>query len=242
MIDNAKVIIATIKKIFIVFINNMIAFPCIGCNERLSMNEFCPDCLNELVQIKPPFCPGCGGELDGALAVCSKCIEFEQRPWIKAFALFRLQGIVRNFLHRFKYSDQPELARAFGSAACEIINDSKIKFDIIVPIPLHWRRMLLRGYNQTALFGQIISQGTGIPCVELLYRKKHTLQQAKLNRKERIDNLKNAFTVKKGMNCSGLKILLLDDVFTTGATLSSAAKTLKVNNAGDIYVMVIGRR
>jgi predicted amidophosphoribosyltransferase len=76
----------------------------------------------------------------------------------------------------------------------------------------------------------------------LLYRKKHTLQQAKLNRKERIDNLKNAFTVKKGMNCSGLKILLLDDVFTTGATLSSAAKTLKANNAGDIYVMVIGRR
>ncbi len=193
-------------------------------------------------RITPPFCPGCGGELDGALAVCSKCIEFEQRPWLKAFAIFRLNGTARAILHRLKYSNQPEVARAFGIEGAKIISGSGIKFDAVVPVPLHWSRKLWRGYNQTALFGQVLAHTAGILYIEVLSRTKITRQQAKLSREERIKNLDGAFSLKSGRSCRGMTILLIDDVFTTGVTLSAAAKPLKADGCDKIYVMVIGRR
>jgi ComF family protein len=169
-------------------------------------------------------------------------MEFEKRPWDNAFALFNLYGFGQQLIHRFKYNNTPEMARAFGGLAAEIIAGSGVKLDVIVPVPLHWTRTLIRGYNQSMLVCEIISAKLGVPCQLLLSRCRRTRQQAKLNRQQRIKNLSGAFVLREDADCRNLSVLLVDDVFTTGATLTAAAIVLRKATPGKIYVLSLGRR
>ena len=226
-------------------LNSTCSFPCPGCRTGITeekRNVFCPDCRARLKPILPPHCPGCGSELDGVLELCSKCMEFEKRPWDNAFALFNLYGFGQQLIHSFKYNNTPEMARAFGGLAAEIIAGSGVKLDVIVPVPLHWTRTLMRGYNQSMLVCEIISAKLGVPCQSLLSRCRRTRQQAKLNRQQRIKNLRGAFVLREDADCRNLSVLLVDDVFTTGATLTAAAIVLRKATPGKIYVLSLGRR
>lgn len=222
-------------------VEQLCVFPCPGCREKLGSrwNCFCESCQARLKLIKAPCCPGCGGPQDGILEYCSKCLNFGVRPWQNAYALFELDPFGLELIHRYKYSGQVELARAFAELAVEAIRSRGDEFDEIVPIPLHWSRYLWRGFNQAHLFCALLGRELKIPVKHYLARSRATRRQAKLNREQRLKNLSGAFKLRHNNELKGRKILLVDDVLTTGATLSEACKPLKDTN---ITIMVIGRR
>jgi ComF family protein len=279
-----------IKKI----ISHFFSIPCPACKKEAAVNnsEFCLDCIEKLNIIHPPFCPGCGGELDGILDVCSKCLKEETAPWIFAIALMPMKGPGRELVQRFKYKNDTSLARPFAALAVNALENSDIlkpinlsklpaeppclgdlsrqsnataeasrrregknlrlkagnknrlayHFDLISPVPLHWTRRISRGYNQSALLARQISSISKIKYKKALYRNKYTQSQAKLSGSERRKNINNAFSVADSRLIKDKRILLVDDVFTTGSTLRSAAKELLKANPKSVSILVLARR
>jgi ComF family protein len=223
-------------------IKEIISYPCLNCGNKVAEKYgFCHHCFKDLPFILKPQCPGCGAENDGIFELCSKCLKEEKRHWTIGISLMRMEGTAQKLIHHLKYSDDTALARAMGKIAADKIADSLIHPDCIVPIPLHWRRRLKRGYNQTNLIAQIISKQLDIPLVKLLKRVKATPRQAQLDRKQRLKNLDGAFAVTGKKHCGKLKILLIDDVMTTGTTLNAAAETLISAGADEVNVLAILR-
>ena len=205
--------------------------------------HFCAECLKKFQFVHPPVCPHCGGELTGILDVCPDCLHAAQDfPWKRGVAVFRMTGEVKEALYRYKYRNRPEYARAFGQLAAGALRASGVKTDVIVPTPLHWIRYCQRSYNQAELLCQEIGKELGIPVRNLLRRKKWTRQQAKLSRDERIRNLDGAFSILDSTNCRGRCILLVDDVMTTGSTLTAGARVLLDSGAAEVNVLVLARR
>ncbi len=218
---------------------------CGGIPADGTANMLCAECLRSLPLMREPFCPGCGGQLSGFLEMCPDCMNADAgRLWKRAFALFRMEGIGRELIHRFKYQKNPELARMLGHLAAIRLGDliREENFDCIVPTPLHFFRYFQRGYNQAELFAKAAGQELGIPCRNLLWRRKWTHQQAKLDKKQRISNLKGAFSIKNSTNAEKRAILLVDDVMTTGSTLASAAQTLLDGGAEKVCILVLAKR
>jgi len=218
---------------------------CLSCGEELSkvhMGSVCDKCLSKINFIKGEFCKQCGGELDTILECCSKCLEFGIRPWDKAISVMKLEGTALDIIHKYKYSNQFELAEFLTQITINRINEIELEFDYITPIPIHIIRYFTRGYNQTELITKKLSKEFNKPMLKLLKRKKYTKKQAKLGKEDRKGNLIDAFSFKdrvKNKNCS---ILLIDDVFTTGATLSEATKVLKANGVAEVKVLTLARR
>ena len=221
-----------------------LSFPCLGCGgEPLGPpNTLCQDCQSKLGLLKGPYCPGCGAVLDGVLAICGKCLNEGRRPWKGAVALFDMNGEGKELLHRYKYQDCPELARAFGHLAAAVLRERGPAFDMIVPTPLHWTRQWSRGFNQAQLLCERVSAELGVPTVGALRRIRRTKQQAKLKRSERLKNLVGAFSASGGDICKNKAILLVDDVMTTGSTLTAAAEALLAAGASEVNIMVLARR
>ena len=204
---------------------------------------FCADCLESLPFIAPPYCPGCGGPMDGILDVCPKCLHQPPRPWSQAFSLFNMEGNARLAVVMLKSRGHPEFARSLGRLLGDKLKrDLPCPVDMIVPVPLHWTRFGQRGFNQSDLICQGISAELGVPVVRALRRVRRTRQQARLTRKERILNLEGAFSVTGSTKCGKRAILVVDDVLTTGATLASAASVLLDAGASKVFAVSAARR
>ncbi len=217
-------------------------FACLSCGAELAESAgFCISCLKSLPFILDPACTGCGSENDGIFDLCGKCLKEDKRPWETAFALMRMEGSGKELIHRFKYGNETAIARSMGELAAGKITNPEIAFDCIVPIPLHWTRRMTRGYNQTMLFAEVLSKKTGRPVKHLLKRIKATPRQVNLDRKKRLKNLAGAFAVKNPENCKNRKILLVDDVMTTGTTLSFATTLLLEAGVEKVDVLVLLR-
>ena len=189
--------------------------------------HFCAACLKSFRFIHTPACPSCGGELGGILQICPDCLHAPHVfPWKRGIAVFRMDGPVKEAIYRYKYRNRPELARAFGQLAAGAVQEAGIHPDVIVPTPLHWFRYLQRGYNQA----------------ELLRRKRWTHQQARLDREARIRNLDGALSIRDSTNGKSGCILLVDDVMTTGSTLTAGARVLLDAGAAEVNVLVLARR
>jgi ComF family protein len=218
-------------------------FRCPVCNERggNGRNDICPECLKQFeflpVQNR---CKGCGGKNESIMAVCSGCMEFPRRPYEDAVAVMEYSGAGRTLIRQMKFRNRPELARPLARLAVEKLLESGMAFDVIVPIPLHWSRLLYRSYNQTELIASLISSATGKPLIHGLKKIKATPHQSRLKKSKRQKFLKNTFAVRDG-SFAGKKVLLLDDVLTTGATLSTAAKVLLKNGAASVKVLCCAR-
>ena len=168
----------------------------------------------------------------------------EAYAYAAALFLYRGDAPYRRIPYRIKYHGDTAAGRYFGEilgkrlVSARHFNDA----DMVIPVPLHWQRKWARGYNQAELLCNVIGQETGIPVRNLLRRKKWTRQQARLDRKQRIRNLHQAFSIIDSTNCRNRCILLVDDVMTTGSTLSAAAETLLGAGAAEVDVLVLARR
>lgn len=162
-------------------------------------------------------------------AICGRC-QSTPPPFEDAIIPFLYRLPISDQIQSLKYGGQVHLAHAFGKALASRISQSNNPLaDIIIPVPLHWRRMFNRGFNQSTEIARVIGKQMGIPVsTDILARKKHTVTQTDLDIKMRFKNTRNAFKAKS----TNLPhhVALVDDVVTTGSTIRSAAKTLR--NAG----------
>ncbi len=196
----------------------------------------CKKCEMRLRYIESPFCMKCGKALkDNTKEYCVDC-ECANHVFDRSRALYEYDS-VKEAIYRFKYGKRREYVHFFGKQLSTYLGEEIEGFgaEAIIPVPLHKDREKSRGYNQAALLAGALSEETGIPVLEdLVLRTKATVPQKELKEKERQNNLKNAF--KMARNDVKLKtIIVVDDIYTTGATMDEMAMCLKNAGAKKVY-------
>ncbi len=221
----------------------LLELPCEGCGTAVAaeVNSLCPRCREKLAAVPEPRCPYCGGVNQGILRCCPDCLEAGERPWSAAKTLFLYEGLARQLILEFKFSGHTGLAALFAELAAPEVAGFGRGFDFIVPVPLHWLRRLRRGYNQCELFGRELSRRTGIPFADVLRRTGLGGHQSRRDRAERLAAMRGAFRLKN-RRVADKNLLLVDDVFTTGATLTAAAGVLASAGAATVAVLTLARR
>lgn len=224
---------------------------CYGCESSMVEQEgwLCEKCLDQLHPITRPLCDICGQPFSGDLMAdfeCSNCAD-RYMQFDFARAGYQSKDLARVLVHRFKYNDQFFLARLLGEMLNETLNDPRIADSdedaewVLVPVPLHSRRLREREYNQAEELCRVVSRLRGLQMVNALRRTRYTRKQAMLERSERLTNLRGAFTIspkaRERNSIAEKRVLLVDDVLTTGATASECAQTL--SDAGALKVVVI---
>jgi len=206
----------------------------------------CHECRRKVRFIKPPFCRRCGLPYAGAFTAdfeCSNCRELEFH-FCWARSAVETRSPVLEVIHRYKYSRQlwfePFLADLLIGVAAPVLREEP--WDGIVPVPLHPLKQREREFNQAERLGRHLSAATGIPLrPRWLKRVKPTQTQTRLARPERALNVKNAFAVGKSADLKGKRLVLLDDVMTTGATTDACAQALRKAGADRVCVWTVAR-
>ena len=176
------------------------------------------------------------------LDICSKCMKEGSAPWSSAICLFMMNNSVQRIVEQYKYNNKIEFLSQMADSAARKVQDSKMNFDCVTAVPLHFIKHFYRGYNQSALLAKKIAIITGIGYKKLLVRRKYTKSQTRLSGEERHKNLKGAFFAKDKAFIEKKDILLVDDVFTTGSTLRSASEALVSAGANSVSILVLARR
>lgn len=218
---------------------------CLGCEMRLDAHDaLCPACWRTIEFIRPPLCNRLGIPLpyDTGGIMVSAAAEADPPDYDRARAVARFEGLMRNLVHDFKFRDTHDARKLFGrwlsEAGKELISDC----DLIVPVPLARRRLISRRFNQSQLLAREIAERSGKPIETFaLVRTRATKAQVGLTRLERRKNVAGAFAVpESGLGAiAGRRVLLVDDVVTTGATASAAARALKKAGAGQVDVLAL---
>ena len=199
----------------------------------------CPDCWNKRVLYGENICQKCGSPLQRK-AVCSDCIN-SPSPIEKIRSLGEYDGVLRSSVLALKYHHDIGLAELLLPDLVQVLSKAQFDFDLIVPVPLNRIRQRERGYNQVAVWGKLLSKFLGVPMIShAIIRTKNTLSQVKLPSEKRMQNVRGAFSVQPEY-IQGKRILLLDDVITTGATLLECANQLKEGGAEQIFALTIAR-
>ncbi len=217
--------------------------------ERAQVAEglVCAECWRQVRFIRAPFCERCGLPFDGALTAafeCSNCREMEL-PFSSARSAVAAGGLVLEVIHRYKYQRalwfEPFLADLLIREAGPVLRAAA--WDWIVPVPLHPAKQREREFNQAERLAQRLAADAKIPALpRLLKRIAPTLTQTRLTRTERAANVRQAFALQPaGPDLRGARIVLLDDVFTTGATTSACARVLKQAGAAEVCVWTVAR-
>jgi competence protein ComFC len=220
---------------------------CAVCGKNLRAGEYlCNGCEAKIVRIAPPFCERCSEPFEGSISIAFSCANCAHRTiyFDAAVAAYRGRGIVRDVIHEFKYNRQIHLRHLVGRWLCAALDDERLRnrqFDIIVPVPLHSARQRERGFNQASVLAELLSAHTSIPCRPMLKRLRYTTTQTALDRSERMENLHNAFRLRKNTDVRGLRVLVIDDVLTTGSTLSECARVLKRAGAKSVHAATAAR-
>lgn len=218
---------------------------CIACGEAVdAVNALCVACWRKVTFLGEPCCACCGLPFAhdlGAGALCGACVEAPP-AYDRARAALRYDDGSRGLILAFKHGDRLHGAPAFGEwmrrAGATLLSDA----DLLMPVPLHWTRLLSRRYNQAALLAHAIHRAGG-PAVapDWLSRRRRTPSQGEFGPEGRQRNVRSAFTLKRGRSVKGLKIVLVDDVLTTGATLEECARVLKRADAGRVDALALAR-
>src|SRR6266545_3028567 len=220
---------------------------CTICSGMVAPGEYlCEECGAKAIRIAPPFCAKCSEPFEGAITSTFTCANCAHRTihFDAAVAAYRGRGIVRDVIHEFKYNRQIHLRHVVARWLRAALDDERLRdyeFDVVVPVPLHPARQRERGFNQASLLAQLLSAHTSIPCKPVLKRIRYTTTQTALDRSERMENLHNAFRLRKNADVRGLRVLLIDDVLTTGSTLSECARVLKRVGARSVHAATAAR-
>lgn len=197
--------------------------------------------------IYPPICPFCKKIVDERGQICDSCLEKiyrldNDKNFGEVFIITKYREGTRNFLRKLKFDNDVEVLPVIKKVLDEVKNNPKLeKFisqaEIATFVPLHEKRLKERGYNQTELIFQDFFVEKNLPSENFLIRHKATPKLYSYNPEERKKIVQDAFSLVDGVNVQGKKILLVDDIFTTGATVTECAKVLKDNGAEKIFIM-----
>lgn len=218
---------------------------CVLCRARISddLSVICDDCGSGLLSIDAPYCERCGQPLDAPVAPCPAC-PGRTFYFDGAFSGFQFNRPLQDLIHQLKYRNRPGIGRFLGSLlAKRVEREAGIPhITAVVPVPLHPLRNRERGYNQSAYIAQGISDETGIPVLEnVLARSRNTPTQTSLSPEARMANVEGVFEVSRAEAVRGATVSLVDDIFTTGATINSCARTLLQAGAERVFALTLAR-
>lgn len=220
---------------------------CAICAATIEPGEqLCDLCAEEAPRLRAPFCSRCSQPFPGAITDCFTCANCADRVlhFDAAISAYRSRGVVRKIMHDFKYGGQIHLRHPLGRWLCATLDDPRLAgrhFDCIVPVPLHPARQRERGFNQAELLARLLGRHGGVPVRPLLQRMRYTTTQTRFDRAQRIENLAGAFRLRRGGVVQELRVLLVDDVLTTGSTLSECAAVLKKAGAYSVHAATAAR-
>ena len=199
------------------------------CQKPAGRNRFvCNSCKEHLTLLKPgAFCKTCFAPLPSGAELCGKCLS-NSPAYGQLVACVSYQGILRNSLHRYKFGGRSDLHTSFAMMMCaQLLSFGCTDFDVVVPTPLSNERLRERGFNQAELIAKDIAKQFHAPCVSNALKKcRDTERQSELDMHQRDRNVRGAFALSSPDAVREKKVLLVDDIFTTGATMREAAKTL----------------
>jgi len=207
----------------------------------------CRDCYGAVTSEPSPSCPRCASTVGPNLDTEDGCIRCRNTA-ISFRSVFRLgvyEGRLRDAVIRMKLSSGEALAVMLGRVFCETAGASfrAAGIDGVIPVPLHWRRRWQRGYNQAAAIATELATGLSATVfMRELRRVRYTPQQLQPSAAARRENVRGAFRVHRGSKLNGKRILLVDDVMTTGSTASEAARVLRQAGAREVIVAILARR
>jgi ComF family protein len=208
--------------------------------------------------IAPPACAACAVPVGGGVAFCVACAATVERCWVGGgcreiepdrdaswcrgwSAAFAYGGAMQRAIARFKYEGRVEVGRVLAKLLLRELPRLALRgCDVVVPVPLHPRRLVARGYNQAALLAGPIARSMRVPLEPLaLARTRETAQQAFLDLRARADNVAGAFRVRDITAVAGRRVLLIDDVRTTGATLAACRRALQTSGARAVHALAL---
>jgi ComF family protein len=211
---------------------------CGGCGK--AGFRWCPTCHKSILALPPPLCDVCGTPRPPDAPQCVDCRASRPRfHMLRSWSVFAPP--VRSALLRLKYGGDLGLGEALVPQLAEFVRSLGWRLDVLVPVPLGASRLRERGYNQAALIGRPLSLAMGLGYApRALIRARETRSQVGLTRAERRDNVRGAFHAEPG-RIHGQSVLLVDDVATTGATLSSCAEALAASGAQGVFAITVAR-
>ncbi|WP_338829643.1 ComF family protein [Bradyrhizobium sp. 27S5] len=225
-----------------------IALPtlCVSCREPVHGEGVCAACWAKLSFIAPPFCPRLGIPFvyDPGPELLSMEAIANPPSYQRARAAVRYDDVARTLVHALKYQDRTDLAPTMGRWMARAGKELLEEADMLVPVPLHWRRGWSRRYNQSGALAKVIARQSGVKMVsEALRRVRATEQQIGLSRKDRASNVQGAFGVaaERKADIQGRRVILVDDVLTSGATVDACARALLRAKAAHVDVLVFAR-
>ena len=224
---------------------------CLSCGGAVDrQGGLCVACWSTLTFIAPPLCACCGMPFEFAAAgenpddlLCGACMA-EPPPFARARAVLVYDDGSRPLVLGFKHGDRIHAADSYGAWMARAGADLLVEADLLAPVPLHPWRLFRRRYNQAALLARAVSRRAGVPVVpDLLVRRRSTPSQGGLGRKGRARNVKGAFRLRRGTKerVKGKRVVLVDDVLTTGATLAECTRVLLQAGAARVEVLTLAR-
>ncbi len=226
-----------------------IALPprCLSCGVVLADEAgLCAACWPRIDFIADPMCACCGLPFDipaGADNLCGACAA-EPPPFAAARAVFRYDDLSRDLVLGFKHADKLHGAKAYARWMAGVGGELVSASDAILPVPLHWRRLFARRYNQAQILAASLGKAVDLPVLaDAIRRRRPTPSQGRLTRRQRQRNVAGAFVVPTARRrlVAGRRLLLVDDVMTTGATLGAVCRTLRRAGAAEVRALVLAR-
>jgi ComF family protein len=219
---------------------------CASCREPVGSDGLCPACWSRISFIAPPYCERLGIPFpyDPGPGVLSMEAIADPPAYRRARVAVRFDDVARALVHALKYGDRLDLAPMMGRWMATAGRSLTAEADALIPVPLHWRRYWARRFNQSALLAEAIGKASGVPVVlGALKRVKATPQQVGLSQSARALNVQGAFRVSPAGKAAvaGRRLILVDDVITTGATLDACARALLRAGAADVSALAFAR-
>lgn len=216
--------------------NRLLPQDCLLCGAASGATVLCPACATDLPQLPTPRCPRCALPAPSG-GVCGRCLAAPPH-YDAALAVYSYAFPIDKLVQAFKYGHRLALGAWFGSRLAELATDCRA--DLIVPMPLHPLRLRERGFNQALELARVVSRGNRIPIdARTCTRFRQTATQADLPWRERAGNVRGAFRCASDL--TGRRLLLVDDVMTTGASLDELARTVKLHGAAQVTLLVLAR-
>lgn len=215
---------------------------CPACDAPHSVG-LCAPCAESLYELGPA-CPRCAEPMSGPVALLCRRCRRRPPPFARTLSPYRYGGELARALRRLKYERRPEIARALAPLIAPCLHQAAGLADMAVPVPLHWRRMMSRGFNQSCLLLRYASPGLRL-CVDklCLRRVRRTAPQSGLSMRDRTANMADAFAVppRYRARVAGKRVLVVDDIMTTGATMAACARALLQGGAAEVIAFCAAR-